>query len=313
LIKILDLHYYLYLKKPIFASGYQYELLTFKELCLFVVKVEEDFNKTVSGSKPIYYKINNKGLTICILKNELLMTKVWSICLFLLFNCYTSLTIIAQPKDMPTTKDSSFVNKVSNKYFVKLPDNSPKPNSEELMKEAIVHFDAARYSTCLKYLNKAVEINEFPQLTDILYFYRAVCLTKTRDFSNAITDYNAAISVNAENHKYIYHRGITYFQLGNYKKAQEDFEKTMVIQGPDADLYLKLGFIKEYRNKTEGSITDYSKAIELNPKLAEAYYYRGLQYLRVFLREEACKDLAKATELGYPAAEKEYENYCGSK
>ena len=87
----------------------------------------------------------------------------------------------------------------------------------------------------------------------------------------------------------------------------------MALQGPDADLYLKLGFIKEYRNKTEDSITDYSKAIELNPKLAEAYYYRGIQYLRVLQHEKACKDLTKAIKLGFSGAEKQYENYCGAK
>jgi tetratricopeptide (TPR) repeat protein len=42
----------------------------------------------------------------------------------------------------------------------------------------------------------------------------------------------------------------------------------------------------------------YTKAIELNPSLAEAYYNRGLARMALKHHEEAVSDLSKAGELG---------------
>lgn len=43
---------------------------------------------------------------------------------------------------------------------------------------------------------------------------------------------------------------------------------------------------------------DYSKAIELNPAFAEAYYNRGV--IQIFMKDtrKGCLDLSKAGELG---------------
>ena len=48
----------------------------------------------------------------------------------------------------------------------------------------------------------------------------------------------------------------------------------------------------------EHAIRDYTRAIELDANLAEAYYNRGLAYLANKRQEEAIRDLSKAGELG---------------
>ena len=52
-------------------------------------------------------------------------------------------------------------------------------DSETLMNEAIAHFDGSRYEKCLDALNKAIEINQNGELSDILYYYS--CLLYTSD------------------------------------------------------------------------------------------------------------------------------------
>ena len=59
-------------------------------------------------------------------------------------------------------------------------------------------------------------------------------------------------------------RGIAYFDLQNYEQA----------------------------------ISDYNRAIEINPKYAEAYYNRGLLYQILDETEKANADFAKAKQLG---------------
>ena len=59
-----------------------------------------------------------------------------------------------------------------------------------------------------------------------------------------------------------------------------------------------------------GAINDYSKAIELEPDFAEAYFNRGLT--RIFLddMEGGSLDLSKAGELGLTEAYNVIKRYC---
>ena len=59
-----------------------------------------------------------------------------------------------------------------------------------------------------------------------------------------------------------------------------------------------------------GAINDFSKAIELEPDFAEAYFNRGLT--RIFLddMEGGSLDLSKAGELGLTEAYNVIKRYC---
>ena len=54
---------------------------------------------------------------------------------------------------------------------------------------------------------------------------------------------------------------------------------------------------------------DYTKAIELNPHFAEAYYNRGL--LQIYMKDtrKGCLDISKAGELGIKEAYKVLKMY----
>ncbi|MBN2023908.1 MAG: tetratricopeptide repeat protein, partial [Pirellulales bacterium] len=56
-----------------------------------------------------------------------------------------------------------------------------------------------------------------------------------------------------------------------------------------------------YRLKHEydSAIADFTEAIRLDPKDADAYYFRGLAYKSKGQRAAAERDLAKAKRLGY--------------
>ena len=243
-------------------------------------------------------------------KNVFNMLKVKLNCHLMVLLLSLSACILAQNNNSQILKDSNETNNSgTKKYFFKLPQQRLS-NSEDLMKEAIKHFDGKRYNMSIDCLNKAIKINTFPQLTDILYFYRAVSKTKIKKYSAALLDYDSAIVIKPEKSNYLYNRGLTHFQIGNYKKAKEDFEKTLKIDGETADIYFKLGFIKQQESDLKASILDYSKAIKLNPEFPEPYYYRGLIYLQVLLPEKSCIDIKKAADLGYHPAINQYNIYC---
>lgn len=218
--------------------------------------------------------------------------------------------LFAQDSTSTSTPDTSTINKGNNKYFAQLPAPEVEKNAEILMKEAIVHFDGGRYQKSIEILDEAVEINEFPQLTPILHFYRAVSKVKVNQYEAAIEDYTKAIELNPQKSKYIYHRGLAYFQLNQYEQAKKDFQTTLAMDGGNADIYVKLAFLKQQENDLKGAIEGYTKAIEFNPKFSAPYYYRGLIYLQVLLHDKACLDLKKAADLGHPLALRQYDKYC---
>lgn len=226
----------------------------------------------------------------------------------LLSICWFQPSLVAQDSLQVPPSDTSAPKA---KYFAALPNSlEQEKNAEDLMKEAIAHFDGGRYQKSVQLLDEAIKINEFDQLSDILFFYRGVSHTKLQQLDAALEDYTKAINIKPQKSKYLYQRGLTAFQLERYSIAQHDFEQVLQLDGPNADIYVKLGFLKHQQGLQQEALKDYNKTIELNPKLAGAYYYRGLLYLQVLLREKACADLQKAADLGDARAEKALRTYC---
>lgn len=66
---------------------------------------------------------------------------------------------------------------------------------------------------------------------------------------------------------------------------------------------------KYYLNDHEGALLDLSRAIEINPNIAPAYYFRAVILLNSD-RTAACADLNKAANLGLIAAYELIQKNC---
>ena len=62
--------------------------------------------------------------------------------------------------------------------------------------------------------------------------------------------------------------------------------------------------------KFKDAIDEYTKALNIEPHLAEAYYNRALILLYLKQNEKACKDLSKAGEMGVNDAYNVIKRYC---
>lgn len=207
------------------------------------------------------------------------------------------------------TPDSTAPASANSKFFVQLP-TEPDTTSETLMQEAIAHFDGQRYGRSIELLDAAIAINDHEPLVPILYYYRAVAKVKNKQIAEAIPDYDAAIKAAPLKSKYRYLRGLAHSELGHYDRARRDFERTLAMEGSNADLRVKLGFLKQQEGDLQGAIDEYNAALAHNPNFAAPYYYRGLIYLQVLLPEKACADLNKAATLGHPNAAAKVQQYC---
>lgn len=92
-------------------------------------------------------------------------------------------------------------------------------------------------------------------------------------------------------------KGEEYGKEGNYKEAISCFTKAIELYPNYAFAYFNRGITYGDEGDLERSISDYTQAIELNPKYAVAYSNRGLVYLREGNLDQAISDFSKAIEI----------------
>ncbi len=78
----------------------------------------------------------------------------------------------------------------------------------------------------------------------------------------------------------------------------------------EVDGYFKRGVEKNEAGNYKEAVQDYTKAIELDPKYAKPYYFRGLCKIKLGEKESGCLDLSKAGELGYDDAYDKIKELC---
>jgi tetratricopeptide (TPR) repeat protein len=102
-------------------------------------------------------------------------------------------------------------------------------------------------------------------------------------------------------------RGNVYSDLGQLTQAISDYTKAIELNPKLAEAYSNRGTAYDKLGEYTQAISDYNKAIELNPKLAEAYYNRGTAYDKLGQHTQAISDCTKAIELN-PKLAQAYSN-----
>ncbi len=67
----------------------------------------------------------------------------------------------------------------------------------------------------------------------------------------------------------------------------------------DAKAYLNRGVAYQRKSQYDQAISDYTKALEINPRYALAYYNRALAYENTGQYDKAWEDVDKAQDLGF--------------
>ena len=101
-------------------------------------------------------------------------------------------------------------------------------------------------------------------------------------------------------------KGKSYFDLEQYYNAVSDFDKAIELDPEFRDAYFQRGYCKDELEDYYGAISDYSKAIELDPG-SVAYNNRGVAKNNLKDYNGAISDYSKAIELD-PDYTKAYYN-----
>ena len=97
--------------------------------------------------------------------------------------------------------------------------------------------------------------------------------------------------------KAYFNRGLAYDDKGQYDQAISDYSKAIEINPRLADAYYNRGNSYDDKGQYDQAISDYSKAIEINSEIAEAYINRGNAYSKKSQYDKAISDYSKAIEI----------------
>ena len=135
-----------------------------------------------------------------------------------------------------------------------------------------------------QYYNRGMEFEPTDQLLNHFYRERAIIHYNKGNkeyFELAISDYDEAIRLNANDENSYRGRGKVNYELGEYTESIGDFDTAINLNSNNADTYYWRGLAKYHLQQYREAIIDFDRAINLDPTEAYFYYWRGLASLEL--------------------------------
>ena len=95
----------------------------------------------------------------------------------------------------------------------------------------------------------------------------------------------------------LYDSGLEKFQEGDYQGAISDYNKALKIDPKSKIAYFNRGNANSRLKDYKRAISDYSKSLENDPNYESAYYNRGISEYRLKNYQRAIADFTKAMEI----------------
>ena len=173
--------------------------------------------------------------------------------------------------------------------------------NEERMRETFAYIDTL--STAIG--NTKTTVKVVPML-----LLRAVAYSTIQNFDNAIDDLSIAIQIDSTSSLAYWQRAVCQAKINEFNASEGtnidlksanvlgDLSDAIRLAPKNAYLYYNRGNLYAIRNDYQRAIDDYTRAIELDNHLAEAWYNRGLARIHAKNTSDGIADLSKAGELG---------------
>lgn len=126
-----------------------------------------------------------------------------------------------------------------------------------------------------------------------LYIYR------DSDFSSALLFYDKAISINRDDPKLYYLRGVLFVNMKKYLEAASEFSQAISLNPKYMDAYLGRGNCRAEIGDKEKAIKDYTTVIELGGDNVEAYNNRAYTYYELGLYANSLSDYNTAIAISH--------------
>ena len=117
------------------------------------------------------------------------------------------------------------------------------------------------------------------------------------DYNRALEDFNQSIIINPNSAYSLNNRATINISIGKLELALVDLNKAISIKPDYADAFSNRAIAKTFKRDST-ILNDHNRAIELQPKNAKYYYNRGTYFLINGQKNIGCNDLQTARKLG---------------
>jgi len=176
---------------------------------------------------------------------------------------------------------------------------------ESYVYRAGVYHDTGKNDDAIKDYSVGIDLSVTGELLSAAHFNRGILYQKKGEYDKAIDDFTETANLDPRNAQAYFHRGSSHFTKGLDKVQKRLVGERMqlrrdgVVNQNDQQKVLDVVERSMYFEETEfdRAMADFTKAIELNPGYAEAYYGRGMIYQQRGQEEKAEADATQAFKL----------------
>jgi tetratricopeptide (TPR) repeat protein len=156
-------------------------------------------------------------------------------------------------------------------------------------------------------LNKCIAINPYSKAL----FTRAMIEEQTHNPEPALADINKVLEQQPDYARAYYIKGSCLEQQNKLSEAMQYYNSAILYDDREPVFYMHKGIVNIKTRKNNEAIADLDKAITLQSRMGEAYYWRGVA--KANLKQNPCNDLNVAMHNGYKqAAEEAYIKLCNT-
>jgi tetratricopeptide (TPR) repeat protein len=147
---------------------------------------------------------------------------------------------------------------------------------------ALTWSQSRMYTDIKKLYQTTIDLNPTCWLA---YNNRGVIYGNLGQYRRAIEDYNEAIRLKPDYAFSYGNRGVVYGNLGQYKRAIEDYNEALRLKPNSPVFYYNRGNSYQELGQYQLAIEDYNEALRLNPKFSAAYVNRQNIYPKLIIRQ----------------------------
>ena len=180
-------------------------------------------------------------------------------------------------------------------------------NSNYIKKAGDAYFLAKKYKNALESYN--TYLKQSP--SDISIFHKkTLCLYKLNNLVEANNTLNLYLKYYTKDFEALLLSSKINYGLKEYFTALEKINICIENDKNNIEYYVLRGDIYSSTDNFENAKNDYAMALDLNPKMPEVYYKRGIAKIKLHDNKGACSDWQKAQRGGYHKAADYIEKHC---
>ena len=193
----------------------------------------------------------------------------------------------------------------ADQYMEKMISCNPE-NPITYFLRAIIYEEAGDDPKAISDISKAMQLDS----NNIEYYqFRLNLYTEIENNAKALADINTILRLSPDNAAGCLMRAEAWNYIRNYTEEMKEFDK-LCEMAPTAANFMTRGEFKIDRKDFKSAVEDFSKAISLDPSMAEAYRRRGSAKFVLGDKSGGCADIRKAASMGDNEAKTMVDETC---